>query len=411
MFRSRRPARRHRLTAAAALLLFALTGCIRYHVDATLHSDDTVSGTVVVGMQKSLMEAAKAGGASSDDPSSDLKKAKFSKGKAQVKPYDKDGYSGAQLIVENVPRQEFLATMNGNGSATGATGEVLKIDKAGGRYTVSGTLDLSDSALGGDGGDGSDSIPPALRKQLLSSFDIQIALTFPGKVLEHTGTLKGTTVTWKAKAGQKTVLHAVAEATGSGGAASDSKKAAWKSPAAIGGGVAALLVIGALIAFLLVRRRGAGGGGQPAYAGGVGPDPAAPGGYQPQAPQNAYTPAPYTPPAAPTATGQEQSSPWAAGSPPTSPYAAGGPAGTSPYAAGSGSSPYAAGSGGSPYGGGSPYAPGGPGTDAGTDEPTRRIAGEDPDHPTQALPQQGQNPADLNNPDDPDGPRPWQFGR
>lgn len=404
MFRSRRPARRHRLTAAAALLLFALTGCIRYHVDATLHSDDTVSGTVVVGMQKSLMEAAKAGGASSDDPSSDLKKAKFSHGKAQVKPYDKDGYSGAQLIVDNVPRQEFLDAMNGDSTA-GATGDVLKIDKANGKYTVSGTLDLSDSALGGDGSDGADSIPPALRKQLLSSFDIQIALTFPGKVLEHTGTLKGTTVTWKAKAGEKTVLRAVAEATGSGGLGSDSKKAAWKSPAAIGGGAAALLVVGGLIAFLLVRRRGGGGGGQPAYAGGVGPGPAAPGGYQPETPQTAYTPPPYTPPAAPTATGQEQYSPWAAGSPPTSPYAAGGPAGTSPYAAGSGSSPYAAGS------GGSPYAAGGSEPGAGTDDPTRRIPGEDADHPTQALPQQGQNPGDPNNPDDPDGPRPWQFGR
>ncbi|MFL6073058.1 MAG: LppM family (lipo)protein [Mycobacteriales bacterium] len=393
MFRSRGPARRHRLTAAAALLLFALTGCIRYHVDATLHADDTVSGTVVVGMQKSLMEAAKAGGASSDDPSSDLKRAKFSRGKAQVKPYDKDGYSGAQLIVDNVPRQEFLAAMNGNGSATGATGDVLRIDKASGRYTVSGTLDLSDSALGGDGGDSGDSIPPALRKQLLSSFDIQIALTFPGKVLEHNGTLKGTTVTWKAKAGEKTVMHAVAEATGAGGA-SDSKKAAWKSPAAIGGGAVALLAIGGLIAFLLVRRRG-GGGGQPAYAGaGVGPGPAAPGGYQPETPQAAYTPPPYTPPPAPTATGPEQPSPWAAGSPPASPYAAGGPAGTSPYAAGSGSSPYAAGSGGSPYA-----------TGGGTDEPTRRVPGEDPDHPTQALPQQGQDP------DDPDGPQPWQFGR
>ena len=63
---------------------------------------------------------------------------------------------------------------------------------------VNGNLDLSDCS--GNGSVGESSLP--LPSSLTAGFEVAVSMTFPGEVVEHNGTLEGTTVTWTPKAGE-----------------------------------------------------------------------------------------------------------------------------------------------------------------------------------------------------------------
>ena len=98
--------------------------------------------------------------------------------------YDQDGKYGQKFIFTGVPLTEF-------------DDEDLKITREGDFFVVNGTLDLSDST----GAESSDS-PLPLPSSLTAGFEVAVSMTFPGEVVEHNGTLEGTTVTWKPKAGE-----------------------------------------------------------------------------------------------------------------------------------------------------------------------------------------------------------------
>src|SRR5450756_3192879 len=73
-------------------------------------------------------------------------------------------------------------------SRSSAASDVYKrqsVVRDGDEFVVSGTLDMTEAAMGAE------SMPG-----LGDSFDIKIAMTFPGKVTEHNGELSGNTVTW-----------------------------------------------------------------------------------------------------------------------------------------------------------------------------------------------------------------------
>jgi hypothetical protein len=52
---------------------------------------------------------------------------------------------------------------------------------------------------------------------LLEKFEVRVAITFPGDVIEHNGQVSGTTVIWEPVVGDRTEMRAVAAASGGSG--------------------------------------------------------------------------------------------------------------------------------------------------------------------------------------------------
>lgn len=177
-----------RLTVGA-LAAVALTGCIKMDMDLTLDGD-TASGSVIVAMDRSLLDMA---GAEPEDMLGDLRDEADLPEDATVEPYEDDDYIGQRLIFEDEPLSEFA-------------GDEMSIsyDPEAGRYEVIGSMDMTDMA--GDSGD----MPAEMADALLESFDIVISITFPGEVTEHNGELSGNTVTWRPVVGEVNEMRAVA---------------------------------------------------------------------------------------------------------------------------------------------------------------------------------------------------------
>jgi hypothetical protein len=245
------------LTTAVALgLLLTLSGCVKLDMDLAIHSDDTVDGTIILAVDKSLLTITGQGQQQLRDqlekqgpfPVSDRPK----RGKFSQHPYDKDGKIGEAYVFSGVPLEEF-----GKGSSTG-----LNITHKGDRYFMTGQLDLSrDSATG---------VPGQLAVRSDATADVRIRLTFPGDVIRSNGEIDGRSVTWHPKLGDTTTLTAEAHAT-----------SATPLKFLIGGGVAGLLLIICLVVLLLVLRRRR--RSRSSYAG---PSP----GYPPPAPGSPYPP-------------------------------------------------------------------------------------------------------------------------
>jgi hypothetical protein len=224
-------------TAARVLALGALavlaTGCIKAHQDLTLHSDNTVSGSVIFAVNKQLLSLS---GQSADDfLNNAASNAPVPSGvSADKKPYDDGTYQGAEYTFSNAPLDAF------NSEDQGA----LSIVRDGDTFKVSGSLDLSNTDTSGI-----DTSDPQIQ-QLLSTFDVQLSVTFPGAVQEHDpdADVSGDTVTWKPKFGQTLQISAVGSAIGSGGGVS----AVWWILIA----AAVLLVV--VIVIILLARRGRG---------------------------------------------------------------------------------------------------------------------------------------------------------
>jgi hypothetical protein len=81
--------------------------------------------------------------------------------------------------------------------------------KDGNKLTVKGILDFSTEEVDQD----TDTFGEEFAENILSSFDINISIKFPVKVLESTGTISedGRTVTWKPKWGEKVDLTTTVE--------------------------------------------------------------------------------------------------------------------------------------------------------------------------------------------------------
>jgi hypothetical protein len=223
-----------RVLAFGALAVLA-TGCIKAHQDLTLHSDNTVSGSVIFAVSKQLLSLT---GQSADDflNSATASSAPVPSGvSADKQAYDDGTFAGAQYTFSNAPLDAFSSETQG----------ALSIVRDGDTFKVSGTIDLS-SAASGSGIDVND---PQFQ-QLLSTFDVQLSVTFPGAVQEHdpSAAVSGNTVTWKPTFGQTLEISAVGSAIGSGGGMS---AVIWILIAA-----AVLLVV--VIVIVLLARRGKG---------------------------------------------------------------------------------------------------------------------------------------------------------
>ncbi|GIJ00098.1 hypothetical protein CLV28_0900 [Sediminihabitans luteus] len=281
------------LAAACALLL---SGCMRMHVDYTLHEDDTASGSLVIAFSDEVADAlgttpeelADQSGAGVD--TDDLPEG------ATSEPYAEDGYTGTKVTFEDTPIDEV---------SEGSGADDLSVTREGDEYVVSGEMDLTD--------DSGTAVPDGM----LDSLDVRVSITFPGEVTEHTGELEGdNTVVWTPAYGEVTEISARGSAVEGG--------------SGLGTGwiiAIAVIVLAAIVALAvwLVRRSSRQDAARSADAGaGVGsyappppPPPGAPVGYQPapgpptaaapsdaapSAPSDAVSPVPETPgtPEAPT---------------------------------------------------------------------------------------------------------------
>jgi len=253
--------------AAVALLL---SGCIKLTMDLQVNSDDTVSGTVQLGVQKELLELS--GGSVEDILGSDSPFPSDAPG-VTVEEFDDGEFAGQQFTFDSVPLTEF---QNSDDPAA------LSITRQGDTFVVSGVLDMSTGLSGATGALG------ATGQELLDSAEIRITMTFPGDVQEASGTIDGNSVTWEPKFGERLEISATASAVDDGDADSGGGGDSSTTIILI---VVAVLVVGAIIAFFVMkgRRGGQGGGDQTGFE-------AAP--VAPSAPAGPLAPAPAAPPAA-----------------------------------------------------------------------------------------------------------------
>lgn len=207
-----RPARLWRTLTIGLAAVLALAGCMKIDYTATLHSDDTVSWTMVMATSDALaqqmgMDPKDLWQSVGADSTSDLPDG------TTVEDYTQDGYTGVRMTAENQPL-----------SAASGTDGALTFTREGDEFVVSGNLDLTDTSSELDTAD-------PQTQAMLDSFQVRFAVTFPGPVSENNGTLDGTTVTWSPKYGESLQVSARGSAVGDGAAPSPTASASGSASA------------------------------------------------------------------------------------------------------------------------------------------------------------------------------------
>lgn len=287
---SRRARTAGRVGAFLALAVL-LTGCIKLNMDLGINADDTVNGTIVLGVQKELLELT---GQSAEDLLGDADLIPTGATGVVVESFEDDEFVGQQIIFEDLPIAEFNSGALGASGATGVTGaggDTLNITREGETFVVTGVLDLSSGLSGATGpfaGTGG--------AQFFENADIQISITFPGEVVQANGEVDGNTVSYVPEFGERLEINATGSAIDNGQAADVVGGSDSLLPLLlIIAGVAVVLLV---IIFLVVRSRSNKDGGAGTPTGLGEPAPAATPGIAPPQP-GAPLPAPPMPPAAP----------------------------------------------------------------------------------------------------------------
>lgn len=177
-------------------MVLLTTGCVKLNVDLTVKGDDTVSGTMVFAVAKSLTELgdqSETGGTGAETEG-----LLESSENVVVEPFDDGDFVGSTYTFENLPLEQFTPKV-GEESAFG-------LSRDGDNIIVSGVLDTSSE------GEELESNPfgEALLAGLIGSSDIRIAITLPGEIKESNGTIDGQTITWNGSFGKKLEINAIA---------------------------------------------------------------------------------------------------------------------------------------------------------------------------------------------------------
>ncbi len=215
-----------RMLAVAGLVIL-LSSCIKLNMDLTVSTDNTVSGSAIVAVDKQLL--ALSGQPVDEIFGGDTIAPEGTEG-LTTSDYEDDTFVGQEITFDGVP----IAALSELEDA-----DALKIAREGDVFTVTGALDMTNDTGGADANEAV--------QNALSSADISISITFPGPVASSNGEINGNTVSWTPKLGERTELQAQASAIPSG---SSSSPVLWIVIAA----VAVLVVIGAV---LMMRRRSA----------------------------------------------------------------------------------------------------------------------------------------------------------
>ncbi|MPZ25190.1 MAG: hypothetical protein GEV12_01725 [Micromonosporaceae bacterium] len=199
------PARALATLGAIALLVLALAGCLK--VDGDLAIDgDTVSGTLLTVLDKDAAEQLEL---NPDDVFASENDQLTSLDGVSVAPFDDGTWAGSELTFDQVALDDLNQVSQGD-----PDGLQITRDESADSYEFSMVNDLvwmsevtQEPAAEGE----------VDLAALLETFDITIAVTFPGEVTEHNGELSGTTVTWSPPAGERTELRAVGQGAEGGG--------------------------------------------------------------------------------------------------------------------------------------------------------------------------------------------------
>jgi hypothetical protein len=299
-----------RLLAVVALAVL-LASCIKLDMSLTVSADNTVSGSVVLAVDKQVLELT--GQSVGDLLSGSGSGLPTDIAGVTSEPYEDAKYSGQQFNFDNVPLDQF----NASGGA-----DSLQIVRQGDQFVVTGVLDTSGAtglsgatgatgfsgatgstgATGFSGATGATGFTGATggfpsgvsgfpgAEEFLKSAEIKISITFPGEVASSNGQIDGNTVSWTPAFGERLELQATASAVGGG----SSFPWMW---IAIGAGAVVVIAIAVVV---LSRRKKGGDAALAAAAAGAPMDQAPPAAAPPaQAPTEQIPPA-AAPPAAPT---------------------------------------------------------------------------------------------------------------
>ena len=173
----------------ATVLLFS--GCFKLDMDLEVQSDESISGTMIIGLEKEL---ATMGG---QDPSELFGDSGDLPEGATTEEWSDDRFIGQKVTFSDVPLSEFTEGM-------AEDGDEFTLTKQGDEFVFDATFDLTqDEAEGFD------------PTEMMKGAELRVSLTFPGRVKESNGDEDGRTVTWEPKVGEKNEMHAVASAEGS----------------------------------------------------------------------------------------------------------------------------------------------------------------------------------------------------
>lgn len=214
------------LTLSALLL----TSCVKMDISLTVNNDTTVSGYTIFAIDKSL--AAMSDAASADSSPTDDLFNSDAKG-VTVSEYSDSTFTGKKYTFDRVPFSEF--------SKGSTSGDSLKFTREGNQISVIGALDFSSADTGASG----DPYTDALTASMMAKSELDMSITFPGKVVKSTGTISkdGHTVSWKPVIGKKLDLSTTVELPSSA------------LPIPIIGGLVALVCLGGSLIYLLSRKK------------------------------------------------------------------------------------------------------------------------------------------------------------
>lgn len=236
MIRARRAAIR---TVALGALAFLLSGCLKLTMDLEVAAEDTVSGAVVFGIDRDILDLT---GQNLDGVLGEESLVPPDVEGVSVAPYEDDEFAGQEITLDEVRLEEFNQDTGGGGA------DSLTIARDGDTFVVDGALDLSTEDAATEG-------IPFDPSQFFESADIRITMTFPGDVQSSNGEIDGNTATWTPKVGERTEIRAVASAVGGGG----SSPLLWI--------VLGVIVVAAIVVAMLVSRRRAAPSALPADGG------------------------------------------------------------------------------------------------------------------------------------------------
>lgn len=176
---------------------FLTAGCIKVDMDLTVAKDDTVSGTIIFAIAKSLAEATEGGVYTGPNTEGLLPGA----ANAKTEPYEEGDFVGTRYTFSGVPLENFRPEFEGDTSELG-------IVRDGDNLVVSGVLDtstpdqdLEDNPFGA-----------AIMESFAATTSIKISITLPGEIKETNGDVTEQTITWSGALGKKLEMQAVAYA-------------------------------------------------------------------------------------------------------------------------------------------------------------------------------------------------------
>jgi hypothetical protein len=243
-----------RIAGLAGVLVLGLAGCLRVDADLSIEGD-AVNGTLVMAVDR---DAARQLQLDPDDLFADQTGGLAGLAGVTTEPYEDLDWAGSRLVFDEVSIDELNRLSDGDPDG-------LRIIRDASGYEFSLVMDFSFLAQ--------DQLatpptPGVDLAALLETFDVTVAVTFPGEVTAHNGSLSGTTVSWRPPPGERTELRAIAAAPGGEAPAEAATPGGTARPAPAAGGdasasgwwpalglLAAVALGGGLIAGLFVVNR------------------------------------------------------------------------------------------------------------------------------------------------------------